>query len=590
MNFLLTTVVFFSKIMLVNYERKVFMKKLTALFLVLLLCINVFTPAAAAFGQEKHEKCPVVYIVGNSTPLYDENGKFIANSLEVFTDEDEGGYTTEEIIATTMNILLPFFIQGLPDDEWDAYGDALYEEFAPIWDETQLDGNGNTKYGVGVLPSEIQKWDKKAATVDTGADGTFSYSDYTFLYDWRLTPYEHVDRLHEYIKTIINTTGCDRVALMGRCLGGNVINAYLDTYGSEGLVKKVVYDEVMSNGNSIISDCFSGQVDISDKYIQSYLLATEQFAKLNIGLGVSFAGINSLVLEVAKRGYDLMAQIGVIDTAFTTLEDLYNRLYTAFVPAMLRATGLATWPGYWLSVCEKDFDAALNLIFGEEGSKEREENAGLIQKLLYLRERIIKPREFEGEDNLYKKFEKDYGVEIAVIAGYGVPLTPLGVNHADTSDITVDTRHASFGATTADLFDTLDVEYLKDRVAAGYGEYISPDGKIDASTCIFPETTWFIKNKHHDTLAGVSAIANYFTQYSNVTASSNERNISRFLVASLDSTSAYENMTEENCEDGPWLGAVEQNPTRATKIVALLRFLTTLIKILTKLIENIPTA
>lgn len=454
----------------------------------------------------------------------------------------------------------------------------------PIWDETQLGGDGNAKYGTGVSAKEIADWDKIAQTVNHGKDGKFGLWDYKFRYDWRLSPYDHVDRLHKFIKDVIKTTGCSQVALVGRCLGGNVVTAYLDKYGSEGLVKKVVYDEVMSNGSSAINDIFSGQIALSDKHIQSYLLTSEYYGKQDIGFDLS--GVNSLVLEIAERTYDLMAQVGVLDTAFGGIEELYGRLYKAFIPAILKATGIGTWASYWTSLTDKDFDTAINLIYGEEGTEERAEYAGLVDKLLYLRERIIKPREIQGEENLYKQFEKNYGVEFAVIAGYGIPIPPLGVNHNDNGDSTVDTKNSSLGATVAGLFDTLDQAYIDERIAAGYGEYISPDKKIDASTCIFPETTWFIKNKHHDIGAGWEALAEYFTQYTNVTASSNKKNYSRFLVVPVDDTRSFSNLTEDNNEDGPWIENVEQEPELESKLVALFRFLTSIFKLLTQLLNG----
>lgn len=560
------------------------MKKLTALFLAfIMICGVMVMPVSAA--SEKHEKTPIVFIAGSSVDICDAEGNEISTGFDVLIDDDEGdGITKEKIIESAMNILLPFILEGLPEDEWDNYGDALYEELSPIWDATQVGGDGNAKYGTGVSKKEIADWDHIARNVDHGKDGRFGLWDYKFRYDWRLSPYDHVDRLHRFIKDIITTTGCSQVALVGRCLGGNVITAYLDKYGHEKLVKKVVYDEVMSNGSSAINDCFSGQIKLSDKHIQAYLLASEHYGKKDIGVDLS--GVNSLVLELVERTYDIMAQVGAMGSALGSIEELYARLYKAFIPAILKATGIGTWPSYWTSLCSKDFNTALDLIFGKEGSEERAEYTGLVEKLIVLRDNIVIPREKKGEENLYKKFEKDYGVQFAVVAGYGLPIPPLGVNHNDNGDITVDTKNASLGATVAGLFDTLSDKYIAERVAAGYGDYISPDKKIDASTCIFPETTWFLKNKHHDIGAGWEIIAEYFTQYTNVTVNYNKRNYSRFLVTDTENLGSFENLTEENMADGPWLEEVEQEPSIPTRLAALFRFLASFFAILTQIIKG----
>ncbi len=563
------------------------MKKFTALLLTLLmLCSVVVLPASAVTNE--HKKMPIIFIAGSSVDLVDGDQNPISTGFDVLTDDDEGeGYTKEQIIETAMNIIMPFVLEGLPKDKWDNYGKALYEELAPIFEEGQLDGNGNPKFGTGVAKAEIEKWNNTALK-DQGKDGKFGIREYDFRYDWRLSPYDHVERLHEYIKTIIKTTGCDKVALVGRCLGGNIITAYLDEYGDEKLVGKVVYDEVMSNGSVVINDIFSGKIKFSDKHIQAYLLESEHFGKQDVG--IDLIGVNDLLLEIAERTLDLLTQTGVADKLYGGVYALYERLYSAFMPAMLQATGIGTWVSYWSSVSDADFDAALNLLFGKVGSESREANAGLIARINEVRTRIVKPREIEGDDNLYKKFVNDYEVEIGVIAGYGLVNPPITESSDANGDCTVDTKCSSFGATVAGVFDKLPQEYIDAQIAAGKGKYISPDGKVDASTCLFPETTWFIKNKHHDTWRSIATIAEYFTQYTNVNATSNSKNMSRFLV--IDPYGDIENavnMTADNCADGPWLDLVEQEPTTETALAALIRFFTTIFETITAWLKGLFT-
>lgn len=561
------------------------MKKVISVFLAVVMVFSVFAVTAAAATNAK-VKYPIIFIAGSSVDLFDAEGNEVSTGIDVLTDDDEGdGMGMDKIVETTVNILKPFVMEGLLQDKWDNYGKVLYDEFAPIWDEGQLDGDGNTKYGIGVSASEISHWDNIAATVDHGKDGTFGYGDYKFRYDWRLSPYDHVDRLHEFIKTILNTTKCEKVCLVGRCLGGNVVTAYLDKYGSEGLVAKVVYDEVMSNGSTTVNDCFSGKIKFSDKHIQAYLLESEHFGKDDIG--IDLRGVNELLLDAVKKTVDCAVQSGALQVGLDGIEALYEKVAEAFLPAMLRATGLATWPSYWTSLNAQDFDTALNLIFGEEGSEVRKANAGLVEKILYLKERIVIPRTYEGEANLYKKFEKEYGVEIGILAGYGLLQGPITESSDDTGDCTVDLKSASFGATAAGVFDTLSDEYIAERTALGYGDYISADRKVDASTCLFPDTTWIIKNKHHDTMTGYY-IVEKFCQYENFTVSNNYKDIDRFLVASLEKygNNTFENMTEDNCGDPYWITDVEQTPTPKTKIEALISFLKVFFKVITELFNG----
>lgn len=560
------------------------MKKLISLLLAAIMIFSAFSMGVSALGQEKHEKCPVIFIAGNSNDIYDEEGNLVPTGFEVLSDSGDGedSYTKEQIIETAINILLPFVAEGLPEDKWDRYGDALYEELSPIWDKSRLDGDGKPRYGTGASKQEIARWDNIAKNVNTGADGSFSLTDYQFVYDWRLSPYEHAERLHNYIKEVRDTTGCDQVALFARCIGGGVIDAYLDAYGSYGYVKKVFYDEVLSNGCAAISQCFSGKIDFSDKHAQAYLQQTEYFGKQ--GSIVDLRGINDLAIDIVTRLFDLMTQLGVTGTILDDVQKLYNRLYSALIPSMLLATGFATWGSHWVCVYEEDFEAAIDLIFGKEGSERRAEYAGLIEKLTYINENLNSQR-----PGIYERFTEEYGIEFGAMASYGLANAPIIESHDETGDTLVGVQDASFGATSAGLFDTLSKDYIDLRTLEGYGDYISPDGKIDASTGLFPETTWFLKNNPHNFNAS-AYLAEYFTQYSNVTATSNNRNYSRFLILDSKSSKGFSNMTEDNCEDGSWLDKVEQTPSKATKIIALIRLLTVVLKILTLLLNTAAAA
>lgn len=556
------------------------MKKAISVLLAMLIVCSVFAMPVSAAANEKHEKCPIIFIAGSSVDICNAEGNVISTGFEVLTDDDEGDMSADDILDAAINILKPFISEGITNDEWENYGRALYEELAPIWDETQLDGNGNAKYGTGVSQAEIDYWDNRAATVDTGKDGKFNINDYKFRYDWRLSPYDHADRLHEYIKSVIKTTGCSQVALVGRCIGGSIITAYLEKYGDEGLVKKVFYDEVLSNGSSVISDCFSGKIKFSDKHAQAYLLESKHFGEK--GVGIDLEGFDELTITLVEQLLEYLVQSGIASSLLGNVEDLYYRLYEAFMPAMLLATGIGTWVNYWTCVYEDDIDPAIDLIFGKEGSETRAEYAGLIEKIQYIKEHIT-----SRTPDLYKKFNEEYGVEIGILASYGLANAPITEHYDETGDVLVGVQDASFGATASGLFAPLSDQYINERTQAGFGEYISPDGRIDASTCLFPETTWFIKNKHHDYANSYIYLAEYFTQYSNVTTSSNSRNVSRFLVFDDTNSRQFSNMTEENKQDAFWITDVEQNPTFGTALSAFLDFVTTLMEVLMNFVNEL---
>ena len=46
-------------------------------------------------------------------------------------------------------------------------------------------------------------------------------------------------------------------------------------------------------------------------------------------------------------------------------------------------------------------------------------------------------------------------------------------------------------------------------------------------------------------------------------------------------------MTEENCDSFEWLYVTEENPTLETKLVSLMRWLTTILKLFTKILNGV---
>lgn len=162
------------------------MKKFISLLLVCVLAFGMLVIPAGAGEASVREKNPIIMISGSSIDICDAEGNIIPTGFDVLTDDDEGedgGLSTDAIIESAFNIIKPLLFEGMLFDKWDNYADALYDELAPIWDETQIGGDGNAKYGTGVSAEEIAYWDNRAANVDTGADGKFNLNDYKFRYD-----------------------------------------------------------------------------------------------------------------------------------------------------------------------------------------------------------------------------------------------------------------------------------------------------------------------------------------------------------------------------------------------------------------------
>ena len=546
------------------------MKKAISLFLSLLLIFAVMAPVASAVGEEN---LPIIYIRGNGETIYDGDGNVLALGIsDLFSNVANGDFDKETVVETCANIMLPMLTEGLLFDEWDRYGKAVYEELKPIFKGSEIDENGNPINGSGIAQSRIDASEAEAER-DTVNYGLY---DYNFMYDWRLSPYDHVDRLHEYILKVLETTGKDKVNIHVACLGGGLLMAYLEKYGHEGLIKNVMLNEVLSNGATIISETFSGQIEFDAKQIERYLAQMTYCSE--IGMPGGF-GLSDLLNEIVFKTIDLFNQVTVTDKVLDTVEDLYDRLYKALVPALCHATGLATVVNYWTCVSKEDFNAALNLIYGEDGSELRTKYAGLIEKIVYYRDHCTLKL-----DELYDKCENEYDIHIGFVARYGYMNPPITKGADKLSDFLVSLDAATMGATCAKIGSTLSEDYIAQRVEEGKGDYISPDRQVDLSTALYPDRTWVIKNAHHSFINVSDDITLSFLQGTNYSIRS-EGAYPQFSVF-FETEERLEPMTAENSADYEWVSLPEEKPTTQTRLASLMRFFTMILNFFTKLFKG----
>lgn len=550
------------------------MKKIISIVLTVIMLTMVAMPAMNAAAAEA-EATPIVYVRGNGNWLFNENGERIPAELADLLTLSDGSFTKDKIVETASNILIPFVTEGLIFDEWDNYAKALYDELSPLMDQATLDGDGNPRYGTGPSKAELEADEKNSHRNHQRSDGKFDTRSYTFIYDWRLDPYETADRLNTYIDNILAATGKKQVSLLSRCMGGVIVNAYLERYGAERKVKNALYGDTLAMGCPTISNGFSGKIAFDGKNTERYEGQLTYCAE--IGHGVGFE-IPLLADEIVQRTLDFFNQIGVTDGVFGSVELLYERLYEALIPALFHSLGFTSMPMYWATVTEDDFDEAFALQFGEEGSEAREYYAGLITKITYYREHVTSKL-----PELYNTFAEDYGIHIGTVSKYGYLNPPLIEDYDKLSDALTNLEDASFGATTAKVGCTFTDEYIAERKALGYGKYISADKTVDTSTSLFPDTAWVIKNEHHGYGDIIFDIAFEFCNGTDVTVETSS--FPRYMMFD-DATRTWSEMTEENCGDLEFMTRPTQKPTTESRLVAFMRWLTTIFNFITKLFNG----
>ena len=536
------------------------MKKLISVILALAMVLTFVVPAAAAYypGQET----PIIIIRGDGEDIVDADGNVIW-PISI----GDGDNSKDKILEAAKNILFPHFINGVLFDRWDGYCDVVIDELAPLFEKTKLDKNGEASNGSGIPAKDIEHNAYIAKfNAATWQNGKFSVNNYTYYYDWRLSPMDVIDDFHAYITTVMKSTGASQVSLVGRCLGSNFLTAYAEKYGSLGHIKSIVYDSGTVNGTALLTEAFQGKLNADDKalerFINDYINFRRQPEPDETG---AIDEVMLLLNEVISTSVALLNETGVTDVTTGMIMNIYKKVYTNLVPRLLTEI-FATWPGYWSAISAEDFDACVDFIFGEEGSQARTEYAGLIEKLIRYNDTV------GSKIAQIVSGRRDEGITVAAITKYGYQLYPFVQSTDKLADGLVELEKASFGATTAKVNKTLGNDYINEKAALGLSGYISNDKAVDASTSLLKDTVWFIKGIEHNNWSdSVDALIHDVCQ-GTITCVHDSPDYPQFMVYN-DAADTISPMTDENCDVSNWDEVTTAKPTLWSRLKALFKWL-----------------
>lgn len=140
-----------------------------------------------------------------------------------------------------------------------------------------------------------------------------------------------------------------------------------------------------------------------------------------------------------------------------------------------------------------------------------------------------------------------------------------------------DVYHVSYYATSAPYGEVLSDSYINSLADK---KYLSPDKMIDASTCLFPEKTWFIRNISHDPFPPSidELIYEYFNNSGKLTVFQDER-----FTQYLDYDSEKDTIT-------PITALSEEKPDNSGKdngsLSVFMRFITAILNFFAKLFKK----
>ena len=442
-------------------------RKIISLILVIALTSPCFIYLSKINASAYPGRIPVICIYGEDTPLgiKQEDGHYERIGAEIDVEKVKHAFLDDPNI-----IIRASFTQ-----DWTEVCDIITELLVDTYKDMVLDENGEPTDGSESIYTAYSKKSLKNRYNSPNAN----MDSLGFNYDWRLDPYENMERLHDFIDTVIEATGSEKVALYGRCLGACYEVLYYDLYKDERISDMILSHSALL-GMSPIGEAFSGNLSVNadsvERFVYEYDMGIDY--KVNDNLTIT----DDLIRQVLK----ILVDIYGLDMFCWVTTNAYQHIYDYITPRVIKQC-FGSFPGYWAMCEDKYYEDAKKVVFaGEE-----EKYANFIKKIDKYHYNVMT----RAEDIL--KEAADNGVKISSIVKYGFQLCP-GIEDSNAlSDHILKVEPASLGATCSGNDKYFTDEYVKSETAKGNGKYISPDLKINASTCMFPDTTWFIKNVDH---------------------------------------------------------------------------------------------
>lgn len=435
------------------------MKKLISVLLSIILAFSVAAPAFAAEAEE----LPTIYVTG-------------AQTNEIYSAENERIYPTgndgKEIVKQALKPCLEKLVEGMITGDYDPYVQEFNNALAPAFEKVILDKNGEASDG------SHPKYHSSTIKVSNKQSG-YRWGDFRFWYDWRESPIKSAAELKNYIDRVKEATGKSKVQIIGRCYGANVVSAYIVLYKEHAAenVSDIAYYSSSAWGIDFMSAIFTGELYLDETAISSFV----DYYMENKDI-IEDEALKELIVTMVE----LFSQIKVLGLTGDALLKLVDQFKADLIPeAVLACVG--SWPSYWAMVTSDKYEKARDFIFaGRE-----EEYAKFIEKTdAYHYEVQL------NIDSTMLELQKE-GVNFYIFAKYNFPEFPLYKGATTQGDAYTSVYRQSFGANAADYEKIFSDKYIS-SVEEANRKYISPDKKIDASTCLFPETTWFIKDLHHN--------------------------------------------------------------------------------------------
>ncbi len=389
----------------------------------------------------------------------------------------KGGFMIEQdnIIKDVAGKLALPLAKMLITQKDNGFTDAVYEAAKPVFWRQATNPDGTPVQNLQVVRYEESFANLTQEQIDNlfiniplqGICEKIGYDHvYYFAFNIIGDPMETARELDKFIQNVKAQTGHDKVNILNASLGASIFTSYCEQFKDKGDVQKVVNVVALNNGSMILRDIYAGNLDLSGEmlYRDYFPTALADGDSKTIGYLV-----NLLIRLIPKQ----------------ILSDTFNAVLNGAMDGMLRCA-----PNFWAMIPKEDYPAlAEKWLSDPKYAIMRAKTDAFYQAQLNL------------EDNLNYMI-KEEGLEFNNVCGYSLHfsditsiLAILGSNASINSDSVIHVQSTAMGATAAPAGQQLPSDYL---AAHAGSKYISPDKGVDASTCAFPDNTWFFYMQQHE--------------------------------------------------------------------------------------------
>ena len=439
-------------------------RKILSVILAVIMALSVSTIAFAAEENSTadYDGYPLILIRG-----MDFNGIY----YKLGTDEEQRCFKGIEAWPLIKALGMSVF-SGVFNHSMNAFIDELCVYLNDIMGLMACNKDGSSKYDVSAQEyplslanyPEREEWgtDNEYGILYTACEKYGAENVYYFNYDWRIDPYINAEKLDKMVKQAKKDSGKDKVNLVCCSMGGVEAVSYMYKYGSKDL-NRVIFLSSTVTGTHVTSDILRGLVTVTPNNLYRFVsqsLAPNSKIVQFLFKALNKAGVFNILSCIANR----------------FIASAKDEVYEKFL-----ADTFGTMPTVWALVLPEYYDEAIEYMFGGK----EDEYADFIA-LTQEYQKMAAER-----DDMLRKAEAD-GTSICFVAGYDKCCIPVYTGGECNGDSILEADRMLGGAVVSQLNSTLGDDYVPDDPAR-----LSPDGKVDLSGVIFPESTWAVRNLNH---------------------------------------------------------------------------------------------